>query len=331
VRLQVVVRADGGRRGRWLPPGAEPPPVPAFQVVPRRPPAGARPRVPHDDLGGGDLLAASQLLVRRLAGGGPARQHRSVRPPAADRVRSSGSALALVAQLHAPQADPHAGRHRGLPQPCLQLGLLVRGQPERCSGPGHAASMPNHGHDAQRPHGHDQPFRHPLTGVAQPLMVDGALSVLHQVTGSLVLGAVAVLAGLLVGLTGPPTAPLVPAWTRPRAARGRGAGRTRGPPRADAGEGPHRGPGGHPPGAGAVARHPRPSHHHQPATPAFVVGRDGIEPAHSEVGYRLGSDRGSPNHGSTLLSKRVMAPIRSPVRVRTMRPTPWRMPEGARR
>jgi hypothetical protein len=36
VRLQVVVRADGGRRGRWLPPGAEPPVVPAFQVVPRR-------------------------------------------------------------------------------------------------------------------------------------------------------------------------------------------------------------------------------------------------------------------------------------------------------
>ena len=31
----------------------------------------------------------------------------------------------------------------------------------------------------------------------------------------------------------------------------------------------------------------------------------------------LGSDRGSPNHGSTLLSKRVMAQIRSPVRVRT--------------
>ncbi len=36
-----------------------------------------------------------------------------------------------------------------------------------------------------------------------------------------------------------------------------------------------------------------------------------------EAGYRFGSDRGSPNHGSTLLSKRVMAQIRSPVRVRT--------------
>jgi hypothetical protein len=31
------------------------------------------------------------------------------------------------------------------------------------------------------------------------------------------------------------------------------------------------------------------------------------------------------------LSKRVMAQIRSPVRVRTMRPTPWRMPIGVRR
>jgi hypothetical protein len=35
------------------------------------------------------------------------------------------------------------------------------------------------------------------------------------------------------------------------------------------------------------------------------------------AGYRLGSDRGSPNHGSTLLSKRVMAQIRSPARVST--------------
>jgi putative transposase len=34
--LQVVVRRDGGRRARWLPPGAEPPQVPAFAVVPRR-------------------------------------------------------------------------------------------------------------------------------------------------------------------------------------------------------------------------------------------------------------------------------------------------------
>ena len=35
------------------------------------------------------------------------------------------------------------------------------------------------------------------------------------------------------------------------------------------------------------------------------------------AGYRLGSDRGSPNHGSTLLSKRVIAQIRSPESVRT--------------
>ena len=35
------------------------------------------------------------------------------------------------------------------------------------------------------------------------------------------------------------------------------------------------------------------------------------------AGYRLGSDRGSPNHGSTLASKRVMAQIRSLARVST--------------
>ena len=38
--------------------------------------------------------------------------------------------------------------------------------------------------------------------------------------------------------------------------------------------------------------------------------------------HQLGSDRGSPNHGSTLLSKRVTAQIRSPVRVRTRMPVP---------
>jgi hypothetical protein len=36
-----------------------------------------------------------------------------------------------------------------------------------------------------------------------------------------------------------------------------------------------------------------------------------------EADYRLGSDRGSPNHGSTLASKRVMAQIWSPARVST--------------
>ena len=39
----------------------------------------------------------------------------------------------------------------------------------------------------------------------------------------------------------------------------------------------------------------------------------------SEAGFRLGSDLGSPNHGSTLLSKRVMVQIRSPLWVRTER------------
>jgi putative transposase len=36
VTLQVVVRRDGGRRARWLPPDVAPPQVPAFAVVPRR-------------------------------------------------------------------------------------------------------------------------------------------------------------------------------------------------------------------------------------------------------------------------------------------------------
>ena len=47
--------------------------------------------------------------------------------------------------------------------------------------------------------------------------------------------------------------------------------------------------------------------------------------------YAPGSDRGSPNAGNTLFSKRVMAQIRSPLRVRTYRPVPWRTPAGARR
>jgi hypothetical protein len=47
--------------------------------------------------------------------------------------------------------------------------------------------------------------------------------------------------------------------------------------------------------------------------------------------YRLGSDRGSPNHGSTVFSKRVIAQISSPARVMTKRPTPWLMPVEPRR
>ena len=52
--------------------------------------------------------------------------------------------------------------------------------------------------------------------------------------------------------------------------------------------------------------------------------------AHMGAGYRAGRDRGSPNHGSTLVSKRVSAQIRSPARVRTNSPVPWRSPAGAR-
>jgi transposase len=36
ITFEVVVRADGGRRRRWLPPGVEAPVVPGFAVVPRR-------------------------------------------------------------------------------------------------------------------------------------------------------------------------------------------------------------------------------------------------------------------------------------------------------
>ena len=36
IAFQVAQRSDGGRRGRWLPPGATPPIVSRFAVVPRR-------------------------------------------------------------------------------------------------------------------------------------------------------------------------------------------------------------------------------------------------------------------------------------------------------
>jgi hypothetical protein len=78
--------------------------VPAFQVVPRRWVVersfawlGRSRRLARDyeflpaTSEAVIYLAASHLLVRRLAGHGPARQHRSVRPPAAARARPSGS------------------------------------------------------------------------------------------------------------------------------------------------------------------------------------------------------------------------------------------------
>jgi putative transposase len=36
ITFQVVSRSDGGRKPRWLPPGATPPIVSPFEVVPRR-------------------------------------------------------------------------------------------------------------------------------------------------------------------------------------------------------------------------------------------------------------------------------------------------------
>ena len=43
----------------------------------------------------------------------------------------------------------------------------------------------------------------------------------------------------------------------------------------------------------------------------------GSMPCPARPGYRLGSERGSPNHGSTLASKRVMARIWPPAKVST--------------
>jgi hypothetical protein len=64
---------------------------------------------------------------------------------------------------------------------------------------------------------------------------------------------------------------------------------------------------------------------------ANAIGRPEAGRSRSQAGYRLGSDRGSPNDGSTLFSKRVMAEIRSPVSVSTKRPIPWLIPVGVRR
>ena len=49
------------------------------------------------------------------------------------------------------------------------------------------------------------------------------------------------------------------------------------------------------------------------------------------VAGTVGSERGSPNHASTLGSTRVRAPIRSPARVSTYKPAAGRRPAGTRR
>jgi transposase len=80
ITLEVAQRADGGRRRRWLPAGAEPPVVPRFAVVPRRWVVertfgwlGRFRRLSKDyeflpaSSEAVIYLAASQLLLRRLA------------------------------------------------------------------------------------------------------------------------------------------------------------------------------------------------------------------------------------------------------------------------
>ncbi len=81
ITLEVVRRADGGRRRRWLPADVEPPVVPAFQVVPRRWVVertfgwlGRFRRLSKDyeflpaTSEAGIYLAMIQILTRRLAG-----------------------------------------------------------------------------------------------------------------------------------------------------------------------------------------------------------------------------------------------------------------------
>jgi transposase len=102
LRLEVVQRPDGGRRGRWLPPGVTPPTAPSFAVVPRRWVVertfawlGRFRRLSRDDefltatSQAVICLAMSQVLVRRLAGSAASRQHRPVRPAAGRRPSGS--------------------------------------------------------------------------------------------------------------------------------------------------------------------------------------------------------------------------------------------------
>ena len=64
--------------------------------------------------------------------------------------------------------------------------------------------------------------------------------------------------------------------------------------------------------------------------PGTAARRYAIWTQQPAAGYRLGSDGGSPNRGSTLVSKRVIALIRSPARVMTNRPAARLTPSGPR-
>jgi hypothetical protein len=62
------------------------------------------------------------------------------------------------------------------------------------------------------------------------------------------------------------------------------------------------------------------------------LSRRRVTPAHLTTSQApLEIARGSPNHASAPVSKRVIAPIRSPSRARTMRPVPWLTPPVVRR
>src|SRR5215475_3323651 len=74
---------------------------------------------------------------------------------------------------------------------------------------------------------------------------------------------------------------------------------------------------------------PEPGFGPHTSRPGSVTRSIWLTPNHNS--YRLGSERGSPNHGSTLASKRVMPQIRPPARVSTWKPAAWRMPAGTRR
>lgn len=120
VSLEVVARRDGGRRARWLPPGAEPPEVPRFAVVPRRWVVertfawlGRSRRLSKDyeflpaTSEAVLYLAASQLLLRRLTAAWPAPADH---PAGAARAATAGRAWPASSSSPVPAAARPADR-----------------------------------------------------------------------------------------------------------------------------------------------------------------------------------------------------------------------------